>query len=90
MDLARRARIVPSEQRIVPARLLLDVGVDAGQRVVEQLVVIAELQELKVGELDNLERGLRAGGSIVHEGRIPRRDDEIGRASCRERVSECV
>ncbi len=60
-------------------RRLLDVGVDARQLVVEQLVVIAELQELRVGELDNLERGLRAGGSIVHEGRVPRRDDEIVR-----------
>ena len=70
VHLPRGARVMPSEERVVPARLLLDVGVDARQRVVEQLVVIAELQELGVGELDDLERRLRAGGQ--YRTRTPR------------------
>ena len=77
VHLTRRARVVPAEERVVPARLLLHLRVDARQRIVEQLVVIAELQELGIGELDNLERRLRAGGSIVHERRVPRRNHEV-------------
>ena len=77
VHLPDRLRVVPAEQRIVPVRLLLHLGVDVGERIVQQLVVIAELQKLRVGELDDLDRRQRSGGSIVHERGVPRGDDEI-------------
>ncbi len=53
------------------------VGVNVRQRTVEQLVVVPELEQLRVGELEDLERCLRAGGSIVHERRVSGWNHEI-------------
>jgi hypothetical protein len=79
MHLPGGARLMAPQHGVVPPRVFFEIGVDAGQRVVEQLVVITELQELGISELDNLERGLHACVSIVYERRIPRRDDEVVR-----------
>ena len=44
---------------------------------VEQLVVVAKLQQLRVGKLEDLEGGLHTGLGVEHEGRVPRRHDEV-------------
>ena len=46
---------------------------------------------LTLGRHRRLFRGwIHFGGSLMPGGRLPRRDTEIGRASCRERVSKQV
>ena len=51
--------------------------VDARELDVEQLVVVAELEQLRVGELEDLERRLDARLGVVDKRRVPRRHDEV-------------
>ncbi len=55
----------------------LELLVDARQLAVEQVVVVPELEELRVGELEDLERRLHAGLGVVDERGVPRRHHEI-------------
>ena len=48
-----------------------------GELGVEQLVVVAKLQQLGVGVLEQLHRALRAGLGVVDECRVPGRHHEI-------------
>src|SRR5205809_2463003 len=57
VDLLRRLRVSRSDPLVVPLRPL-QLRVDLRELVVEQLVVVAELEELRVRELENLERRL--------------------------------
>ncbi len=76
MDLARGPRVPGSDPLVVPAGPLQPL-VDDLQLVVEQFVVVAVLEQLRVGELDDLQRRLGAGDRVVDERRIPGRDDEV-------------
>ena len=76
VHLPRRAGIARSDPLIVPAGPL-ELCVDHRQLIVEQCVVMAELEELRVGELEDLQCRLRAGRRVVDERRVPRRDDEV-------------
>ena len=51
--------------------------VDVLQFLGQQLVVVAELQQLRVGVLQKLDRRLRPGLGVVDEGRVPSNDREI-------------
>ena len=51
--------------------------VDVFEFLGHELVVVAELEELGVGVLQQLDRGLGAGGRVVEEGRVPSDDREV-------------
>src|SRR5262245_30381583 len=69
-------RVAASPPRPGPP-VSLELRVDAPQLVVEQLVVIAELEELRVRVFEQLDRALCGVLRIVDERRVPRRDDEV-------------
>lgn len=52
--------------------------VDGVELAGEEVVVVAELEELGVGVLEELDGGLRAGGGVVEEGGVPADDGEVG------------
>jgi hypothetical protein len=52
--------------------------VDAFQFAGEEFVVVAELEELRVRVLQQLDGGLSAGGRVVDEGSVPSDDSEVG------------
>jgi len=76
MQLARGTGVASAEQRLVPAGLL-EPGIDAAQVGFEALAVIAELQQLRIGELEQLECPDHAGGCVIDERSVPRGNDEV-------------
>ena len=54
----------------------IEVAVDAGQLRVEELVVVAKLEELRRGQLENV-RNVSAARGLEHEGAIPVDDHQI-------------
>src|SRR5271157_1532383 len=69
VEFGRGARRPPARPKPGPARV--EEVVDVFQLFGEQLVVMAELEQLRVGVLQELDRGLGAGGRVVDEGRVP-------------------
>jgi hypothetical protein len=58
--------------------ILLERVVDVGEDSGEQLVVVAELEELRVGVLEQLNGGLRAVVRVQEKRRVPADDREVG------------
>ena len=58
---------------------LFEEVVDVFQFAGEQFVIVAELEELRVGVLQKLDGGLGAGGRVIDEGGVPSDDGEVGR-----------
>ena len=74
--MARGPRI-PGPHPVVVSPRALQLRVDRRQLAVEPLIVIAELEELRIGELEDLERGLGADRRVVHERGAPGLHHEI-------------
>src|SRR5262245_55484605 len=77
-----RVHLVGGPHRTAPEQVLPPAGalqrrVDPRELRVQQRIVVAELEQLRVRELEELQRGGRARVRVVDERGVPRRDDEI-------------
>jgi hypothetical protein len=70
VHLARRTRVAPRAEQVRPP-ILLQFVVQLPQLQVEQLIVVAKLQQLRIRELHNLLGGSRSGLRVVDECRVP-------------------
>ena len=76
MNVVRRARVAARPEQ--PYRTgLLQLGVHARQLRVEQVVIVPELEELRVRELQDLDGGLGSGLGVPDQAGVPRRDDQV-------------
>ena len=71
MQLAGGTRMAAADASPPAGRLQL--GIDAPNALIEQTIVGAELQQLRVGVLEDLERRLGVGLGVVDERRVPGR-----------------
>ena len=62
---------VPGPDPVVVSPRALQLRVDGRQLAIEVLVIIAKLKELRVGKLEDLERGLRADRRVEDERGAP-------------------
>src|SRR5215472_3283072 len=65
----------PARPEASPARF--EEVVNAFQLTGEELVVVAKLEQLRVGVLEKLNRGFGAGGSVVEERAVPTDHGEV-------------
>src|SRR5579864_6642731 len=77
MQLGRGARCAPPRPQSGPSSLEKIVNILEFAR--HQLVVMSKLQQLGVGVLQELNRSLRARGSVVNEGRVPSNHGKVMR-----------
>ena len=59
------------------AGAFVEQGIDALQLIGEEIVVVAEFEELRVGVLEELNGSIGAGGGVVEEGCVPADDGEV-------------
>src|SRR5580704_4299803 len=75
VQFGRGARGAPARPEACAAGF--DEVVDVGELAGEEFVVVAELEQLRVGVLQKLDGGLGAGGGVVDESGVPSDDREI-------------